>query len=815
MAGETNQMKVALEEQLLELSQIVVEEGFRMDGADAAAKSAVDDVSKTRSTRTLSRVVARQANDESALRRGRVLMVESATSATVDSVQECCTGFPSSRTISVNTACPDETNLNSNCLIFNNTILLYVINEPLAAEKVTAFESAMLAKIQAGWLKQNFDTEEALMPPVNNMITDAERIQPSARLSAGAIVGLVLGVLLCFLATVLFAGHTLHKRKIDAPPGNYPSDYDLERRAVPFKGSSDAAALDELEAPPLASDGEDSEVHTAANRLYNSQDPLLASNQPPSSAAALKSQSAMSSMPLLGRASSNGGDEPSFYSVASAEGKKEDDDLLTEDDFCAASPRSRASLDATPLAAMAAASTLVTGASLSTKSPENFTRQVTSNCRNVLLSDDDNSIKREFNAVACATTGGRGTTATAKDASSAELTGAVCVLVGTRSVAPQQDCTQTSHDSGKGEFAVGAAAAGAGDEVRDGLTIGADGLVGARTQCDKDDSQVDATSSAASFAPSVREELDNAIGSGNWGHVGALAAVLASQRHGSHKIQSSRSASSGSGLPSSIISPSKSDDSSHRSDSRNSHSGGASSEQARAAEIDRLVESGDWQGVVLAAAKFEADQTFDGESSFSPRSGATSESDTGRWTGSATSATSPWSKTTTSKGTSNVSSQRGLAEIRTEVEALVRRVVPEEVDNIDVMLTQFKGREEELVETLRRMQERAIASRARLAVQKSAKLGAKAKAAHGNRRGMLVSSVGTRSNQSVVSASTTKSELEQAIDMGDWQVKCVIISVISTASCRGALSIFLLFLSGCWCRCQKIVQSVSGRTLCQ
>ena len=45
--------------------------------------------------------------------------------------------------------------------------------------------------------------------------------------------------------------------------------------------------------------------------------------------------------------------------------------------------------------------------------------------------------------------------------------------------------------------------------------------------------------------------------------------------------------------------------------------------------------------------------------------------------------------------------------------------------HIDEMMTQFKGREEELVETLRRMQERAIASRARLAVQKSAKLEAR------------------------------------------------------------------------------------------
>ena len=49
-------------------------------------------------------------------------------------------------------------------------------------------------------------------------------------------------------------------------------------------------------------------------------------------------------------------------------------------------------------------------------------------------------------------------------------------------------------------------------------------------------------------------------------------------------------------------------------------------------EIDKLVESRDWQGVVLAAARFKSDQTFDGESSFL----ASSASRSSRWTGSAT-----------------------------------------------------------------------------------------------------------------------------------------------------------------------------------
>jgi hypothetical protein len=54
------------------------------------------------------------------------------------------------------------------------------------------------------------------------------------------------------------------------------------------------------------------------------------------------------------------------------------------------------------------------------------------------------------------------------------------------------------------------------------------------------------------------------------------------------------------------------------------------------------------------------------------------------------------------------------------VEALVRVVVPEEINNVDVMMNQFRGREAELVSTLRNMQERSVAQRARASVHKSA-----------------------------------------------------------------------------------------------
>ena len=134
----------------------------------------------------------------------------------------------------------------------------------------------------------------------------------------------------------------------------------------------------------------------------------------------------------------------------------------------------------------------------------------------------------------------------------------------------------------------------------------------------------------------------------------------------------------------------------------------------------------------MAAARFEADQTFDGESY------SASESNLSRWTGgSGTSASANTRSIAT--GDYSTTNVRGQEEIRAEVEALVRRVVPEEADNINEMMTQFKGR----------------------AVQKFAKLEARIK--KGSRGG------GVSSGQSVASASSTKSELEQAIEAGKWQ----------------------------------------------
>ena len=71
--------------------------------------------------------------------------------------------------------------------------------------------------------------------------------------------------------------------------------------------------------------------------------------------------------------------------------------------------------------------------------------------------------------------------------------------------------------------------------------------------------------------------------------------------------------------------------------------------------------------------------------------------------------------------------KRSVQEIREEVTTLVKRVVPEEIDNVDEMMKQFKGREDELLETLRTMRERQIAQKARKASQVQAKLKVKGK----------------------------------------------------------------------------------------
>jgi len=240
---------------------------------------------------------------------------------------------------------------------------------------------------------------------------------------------------------------------------------------------------------------------------------------------------------------------------------------------------------------------------------------------------------------------------------------------------------------------------------------------------------VQSSPSQPSQSKVTRSDLDAAIEAGDWAAVGATAALLA---------QSSD----------------VTDTASERQDSTDSRASVGSS--ARITELDRLVEAGDWEGVVLAAAKYEG------------------ASDAG--------------STQNQSSLGDRDAEMRVSEIRAEVEALVRRVIPDEIDNIDEMMLQFEGREQELVETLRTMQERSVAQRARAAVHQSARLQAMAQSppqsSHASRPrsgssssdsdpsvyeecSSSLSDLGESEDMS--SKNTAQSSLELAVERGDWR----------------------------------------------
>jgi len=206
----------------------------------------------------------------------------------------------------------------------------------------------------------------------------------------------------------------------------------------------------------------------------------------------------------------------------------------------------------------------------------------------------------------------------------------------------------------------------------------------------------------------TRSELQSHIEAGNWAAVGATAALLAA------------------------ASESQSEPSHYSTDVALRSRDYSTPDAARAAELDELVEAGDWEGLVVAAAKYEASDSGHSSTGQAARRPSESvESSIGSPSGSQAGDSDTGTATGTIGSTSvsdDPSKARRRAEYRSEVEALVRRVVPEELDNVDEMMTQFRGREEELVETLRNMQERSIAQKARAAGQRAAKVEAKQKA---------------------------------------------------------------------------------------
>jgi hypothetical protein len=148
-------------------------------------------------------------------------------------------------------------------------------------------------------------------------------------------------------------------------------------------------------------------------------------------------------------------------------------------------------------------------------------------------------------------------------------------------------------------------------------------------------------------------------------------------------------------------------------------------------QLDALVEKGDWDGVMAAAQKFETDLDTDEQSK---HSGPSVESDGNDESESRSSGDGELFKTsvfgdkedafddaTASSSVMSMTSEevRRRSQYREQVVALVRKTVPDEIDNVDAMLDQFMGREAELINTLQTMYERSSTQRARKAVHKS------------------------------------------------------------------------------------------------
>jgi len=87
-------------------------------------------------------------------------------------------------------------------------------------------------------------------------------------------------------------------------------------------------------------------------------------------------------------------------------------------------------------------------------------------------------------------------------------------------------------------------------------------------------------------------------------------------------------------------------------------------------DLERMVEEGDWRALKTAADQFKRRQD---DEALLNRAGVESQG------------------------------QNEMEKIRADVEALIRRVVPEESENLDEIMTQFRGRESSLLDTLRAM----------------------------------------------------------------------------------------------------------------
>lgn len=236
------------------------------------------------------------------------------------------------------------------------------------------------------------------------------------------------------------------------------------------------------------------------------------------------------------------------------------------------------------------------------------------------------------------------------------------------------------------------------------------------------------------------DEFDQAVTNKDWAAVGAAAAVFASEaKTPQYKRTKLRRSSSS-------------------SENDSNYSKGEE-------ELDQLIQNGDWQGIVATAAKFDTEVESIGENTIeendqsSKRSAHDSDrskvsthgSDTNDSNASIMDNSSDGRSITRSVGTSASQKER-IEDIRLQVIELVRDVAPDEEENVDEMIRQFNGREEELLETLLGMKEKVIARKARTESQRIAKRNAKAQ---------------EKANESEASASDNQSSCFSDIESND------------------------------------------------
>ena len=306
---------------------------------------------------------------------------------------------------------------------------------------------------------------------------------------------------------------------------------------------------------------------------------------------------------------------------------------------------------------------------------------------------------------------------------------------------------------------MGVTAAAAGGVA--GVTAAALAAAAKESSSTPDGSESDRESEPSSTPSVSRADIDQAIETGDWAAVGATAALLAA----ASDSQSMSSRTSG-----------------YTGTASKSGSSVSSLDAARAAELDHLVDAGDWEGVVLAAAKYEASE---GEGDSNSVSGSESQSKSASVAGSSTFQTSSVASEQKSMATSPSKTQK-REELRAQVEDLVRKVVPEEIQNVDEMMLQFRGREEELVETLRTMQERAVAQKARQSTQKAAKIQAKQTAA-ASRAAPASSSAASSTLSSTPAASASAPSSSGGLSSGATAAVAATAGVVAAAAAIPAI----------------------------